>query len=598
MQLRQYRWLLAIIAGFSTTWANAQENPHLGSRSKASRSLSDNPVKPASHAQCSCPNCGCVKVVDDCCPDCGHVVTPSPAIESSPPQMQLGDSPYYNPVPGAPPLSYPDPNNAGQPSSPPSVLQPLPNMGSENAPLPQPGAAPQASPSINSAPAPDSGAGALASQLAANTGSLNFSEQSGASRGEFFPSSMIGDFFGSGPSQISVIESVIATGSIISGSPGSPDSDIAYTVSGNVNSSGPDFFSVGQGTGPSSSQINTFSVVEAVPGSTFAQPGSTTATTVSGNAYLDNDSWRISNVRFIDVPNPSANVVGRLKIGENSSPIPRDRIFLNYSAFNHAKLRPGGAQVHRFSPGFEKTLFSPNSSVEMRVPFASTVSNQVVLDGQTPLEAQFGDLFFAFKGLVHRSQNVLVSVGMSMTVPTASDLKIRMANGTAVANVENQSMHYMPFLGAYINWTDRLFSQTFVQLDYDGTGSKVTIFPNFGSSATSVTRLYDTDMVYTDLSFGYWWRRPNEGRGRLFKAITPIAEFHLNDSLERSQRVTSGNLTLGPVASRVQTSNCVLGSAFYTHDLQVLTLGYGFPVGNGNDAYFDGEVRAFWNQYF
>lgn len=52
--------------------------------------------------------------------------------------------------------------------------------------------------------------------------------------------------------------------------------------------------------------------------------------------------------------------IGRLKLTENTSPIPQDRVFVNYSYFDDTPLFPGGVNVNRVAPGFEKTFLDGN----------------------------------------------------------------------------------------------------------------------------------------------------------------------------------------------------------------------------------------------
>ncbi len=69
-----------------------------------------------------------------------------------------------------------------------------------------------------------------------------------------------------------------------------------------------------------------------------------------------------------------------MKLSENTSPIPRDRVFVNYSYFDNVPLQQGGVDVNRFVPGFEKTFFNGITSVEVRAPMASTLDQRSAHD--------------------------------------------------------------------------------------------------------------------------------------------------------------------------------------------------------------------------
>ncbi len=76
----------------------------------------------------------------------------------------------------------------------------------------------------------------------------------------------------------------------------------------------------------------------------------------------------ISTPLVVTIPSPSAGgVVGRTKISDDNSPLPRDRVIFNYDYFDNAQLTSTGVNVHRFSPGFEKTFFDQMASIEVRV---------------------------------------------------------------------------------------------------------------------------------------------------------------------------------------------------------------------------------------
>ena len=75
---------------------------------------------------------------------------------------------------------------------------------------------------------------------------------------------------------------------------------------------------------------------------------------VSTQSIFDlSSTYDVFEVIRVNIPNPGSGVVGRMKIAENGSPIPRDRVFFNYSYFDNV-LTPGGTNVNRFSPGLRK----------------------------------------------------------------------------------------------------------------------------------------------------------------------------------------------------------------------------------------------------
>ena len=55
------------------------------------------------------------------------------------------------------------------------------------------------------------------------------------------------------------------------------------------------------------------------------------------------------------VPDPSS-LTGRLRVQDNNSAIPQDRVFFDYSFFHNSQLLPSGPDASRYTPGFEKDV--------------------------------------------------------------------------------------------------------------------------------------------------------------------------------------------------------------------------------------------------
>src|SRR5690606_29477712 len=156
-----------------------------------------------------------------------------------------------------------------------------------------------------------------------------------------------------------------------------------------------------------------------------------------------------SEVLTLVIPDPGAApgaLVGRQKLAENSSPIPRSRVFVNYSFFDGARLSPHGVGVSRVTPGFELAFFDDNISVEVRAPFASTLDNDVNFFGRTSTsEVQLGNVTGWLKALMWESDTFSWSAGVGMTFPTAVDSSVVEAS-TSIPEIEYSSYSVPPFL--------------------------------------------------------------------------------------------------------------------------------------------------------
>jgi hypothetical protein len=301
----------------------------------------------------------------------------------------------------------------------------------------------------------------------------------------------------------------------------------------------------------------------------------------------------------INVPTPSqGGVVGRVKIGENTSPMPRDRVFFNYNYFNGTPLTPGGANVNRFTPGFEKTILDGTASFEFRAPFASSLNSNVSTTGISDGDKlQWGNVSMAYKSLIYNDEQFLLSGGSQLQLPTGDATNVNLADGTTIVRVKNQAVHLMPFVGALYTPNERLFSQGFLQFDFGAKRDEVLT----NLDMTSLTRagtIRDTSFVYLDWSTGYWIYLADEPTAFL-TGIAPICELHYNQSLQRTDALrTSNDFRIGANASNISVLNAVVGTTFQFGPQSSLTMAYSTPLGGGADQQFNGEFRLFFNRRF
>lgn len=296
-------------------------------------------------------------------------------------------------------------------------------------------------------------------------------------------------------------------------------------------------------------------------------------------------------------PSSGGVVVGRQKTAENTSPIPRDRIFLNYNYFNNTPLFPGGVDVNRFSPGFEKTFFDGNASLEMRFPFATTLDSDIVFGGATDTSnVEFGNIYLALKALLYQTDTYTVSGGLAMGLPTGDDTRVSTATGTPLVRVNNESVHLLPFLGALYVPNDRFFAQGFLQFDFDANGNPVDL-NLFGNRLTEAGVANDATYMYVDAGIGYWLYRNQTGSSWL-TGLAPTVELHYNRSLQEGDVIERGFYQVGSFEDEVQNLNALVGGTAVLGQNTTLTAAYVTPIGNSADQFFDGEARVSLNWYF
>ncbi|MEM1305140.1 MAG: hypothetical protein AAGG46_09590, partial [Planctomycetota bacterium] len=122
-----------------------------------------------------------------------------------------------------------------------------------------------------------------------------------------------------------------------------------------------------------------------------------------------------------------------MKIGDNNSPLPRDRVFyrLNYfnnairttQVINNAATFSNSASLAQHTVGFEKTLFDGLASVELRSAFA----NRVDIVDSNPFDISTadlelsaggeGNLFVVTKFLMLETDSAAWSAGLGIEAP-------------------------------------------------------------------------------------------------------------------------------------------------------------------------------------
>jgi hypothetical protein len=300
---------------------------------------------------------------------------------------------------------------------------------------------------------------------------------------------------------------------------------------------------------------------------------------------------------------PGANV-GRLKLSENTSPMPRDRVFFNYSYFDQTQLSAGGINVHRYTPGFEKTFFDGMTSVELRVPFASTISSDQLTSGITNNnETEVGNVTAYWKVLLWQDCTKAISGGVGLTYPTANDVSVRLPDGTPLLAVDNEAVHLLPFVGMLCMPEPRMFLQGFCQFDVDTGGNQVRLsefsqgLPTGGLRPAG--RPNDAAYMFVDFGFGYWCHL-NPAPSAWLSGFAPTVELHYNRTIDEADDVRAnlpGVSIQTNAVEDIDLFNGVIGGTALIRQNATLTFGYALPLGN-NDDQFDGEVRILFNWLF
>ena len=290
---------------------------------------------------------------------------------------------------------------------------------------------------------------------------------------------------------------------------------------------------------------------------------------------------------------PSVAVGGgdrQYKWAENNSPFPTNRFFFNYHHFHNAVIDINGSErnVDRYTFGLERTFLDGWVSAEVRVPFANTVKSNPVAFVDTDLDAtEFGRLAFAFKALLARSDDCAVSIGLGLVLPTGDDYVV--SGDVDFNRFENGSLILEPFLGIYHAPHRSVFSQFFLQADFDATGSDVVVDSTSGTLQTQ-------SLLMLDYSVGYWLcERRSSG---IVRGIAPMLELHYTTTLEDQDYGPFRGMGVFVEDDRRDVLNITGGLFFQLGTNSTLKVGAVSPLRDGTDKLFDSEIGVQFARYY
>lgn len=326
-----------------------------------------------------------------------------------------------------------------------------------------------------------------------------------------------------------------------------------------------------------------------------------TVSASSGSPVQDSDTMNVDAyyaydyVVELNLPGPgTGGVVGIQKLVENGSPIPRDRLIFNYSMFQNVRFTPGGIDVNRFVVGFEKTFLDETWSLELRAPFASTLSTDQVLGSGAAMNTQFGNLTLYAKTLLTSGDTYVVGAGMGVALPTGDDVTLRDQSGDTLLQINNEAVQLLPYVGGIWAPNDRFYTQAIGQVNVVTSGNP--LLANTGNSLTQVGSLNDPTWLFASINAGYWTYRASPSQ-RL-SGVSPLVELHYNKTLNDADQVTAGAFRIGNGATNIEMINAVAGVNFEMYGTSYLSVAYVAPLTTGSDRFFDGELRVLFNRYW
>jgi hypothetical protein len=314
------------------------------------------------------------------------------------------------------------------------------------------------------------------------------------------------------------------------------------------------------------------------------------ATCLPGAACADKQPAPFTPFMFGDFTGPIINLFSAVKIAENESPRPVDRLYTDFNYYNDLNKSRWAApteaihnvNLYGWAFGLEKTYLNQTVSLGMRVPF-DTISAEgkplhltpdPITGSLIPVHTDegftttlFGNISAIAKAVLweDRASGNLISGGATISFPTASNLKIDPGQ-SIVAFIQ-------PF-GGYIFTSGDLFVQGF---------SSITIPLVHAQSI----------VLFNDAGVGYWLYRDGSGSG-LLSGVAPTLELHLATPLRQISPPEDLNLGAGLRLSNVL--DMTLGTTFVLTN--GATLGVAMAVPLTGPKPFDFETLVQFNYRF
>ncbi|MDG2224452.1 MAG: hypothetical protein P8L85_23935 [Rubripirellula sp.] len=360
---------------------------------------------------------------------------------------------------------------------------------------------------------------------------------------------------------------------------------------------------------------DTFAIAEPIPpsdalvspgpgflfdGGTATYTDNTTNTTAQNGSYADLSTFLVeysyTNSLSGDAagngrPLPGPGVATRrVKLSENFSPEVRDRCFMSYNFFNDAFANLG--DISRYTLGVERQLVDRIFSVEARLVMAGTYASTQDLDQGESRDFELGNAALISKLALLRTERLLWSGGVGVTLPTADDSRFFQGN-QELFRVENQSFHILPFTALLMKINRDTAMQAYLQLDVAANGDSI-YGDLLGGPLPKLGVFTDSTLMTVDVAFSRTVYRSQQQS--VVQQLIANAELHYTGTLQPSDFVTDGSLTYTNLKRNFNVVNATGGMHFVLNNDLVVTPAMSIPLRSGLDEQFDYEaiVQVNW----
>lgn len=269
-----------------------------------------------------------------------------------------------------------------------------------------------------------------------------------------------------------------------------------------------------------------------------------------------------------------------LKIGENQSPQPQDRVFYSFNYYSNLNATIdkrfdtpiNNVQAYRSIFGFEKTFDQGRASFGMVLPLdtlsaSSTIKGNFAKPGG--VSTAVGDLSIFTKFIIRQNMKTgsLFSGGLVVTAPTGP---ASFAGANYISAIHTTQIQ--PYIG-YIFRREKYFLHGFSSFSFP-------MNPN------------DVTLMYNDIGVGYFlYQDPNFNSNNWITAVVPTSEIHINSPLNHQNPYNPND-----IAGSANVVNLTQGLNIEMRHRSIITFGIATPITTPRP--FDLEALILFNFRF
>lgn len=328
------------------------------------------------------------------------------------------------------------------------------------------------------------------------------------------------------------------------------------------------------------------------------------------------------------VPSPSADgLLGRTTVATNGVVRTTNRLFFDYAVVNNSLPTSRAESIDRFTLAWERTFGEGHFSLEGRITMAAPLDNRIIVEtGAGPSQTEFGNMLLIAKQELYVDDWMVVSGGLGMSLPTGSDVNVDNAAGVPLLELDNEAIHFKPFLAAIYVPDHHWFFQGF--LEYDIAGGTNTAALNLDGLALlnrdggrvqlqNVGRYRDASHILIDVQAGYWFGEVHDDHGHddhggghgyghddheeewswMPKRWAPVVEFHFDQGMSDASVLRGNSYRITDISQDRELLNVLVGGIFDMGHDKTLSVAYVDGVG-GDGSAGDGELRVVLNWPF